>query len=82
MSLRCLSLLLLVLIVGRIGAAQAQPALPTAEAPAPQAPYKTAVEQSRVLLDTLMEREHIPGLTAAFEVGVAEALGPHDLAVD
>jgi CubicO group peptidase (beta-lactamase class C family) len=83
MSLRCLSLLLLVLIVGRIGAAQAQPALPTAEAPAPQAPYKTAVEQSRVLLDTLMEREHIPGLTAAVlvdgEIVWAEGFGYADL---
>lgn len=59
-------LFFLLLWIGAIAPAQAQDAaLEVARAPAPSALYAEAIEESRVLVDTLMEREEIPGLTAA-----------------
>jgi len=54
-----------VLLIAFVETAHAQHAPSAPVLPAPPAPYETAVEQSRALLDTLMERERVPGLTAA-----------------
>ncbi len=83
MAARRVFLSLFLLLVVSVSAGQAQNALPTADAPSPPSPYEGAVEKTRVLLDTLMEREQIPGLTAAVlvdgRVVWAEGFGYADL---
>lgn len=70
-------------LIAVVGTGHAQHAPSSAPLPAPPPPYETAAEQSRTLLDTLMERERIPGLTAAVlvdgDVVWAEGFGYADV---